>query len=131
MNQIRRRKKGNRPRRVIPMRRLHLASLDRRIQDVAVQAKADEGNGPYASRMIANVAHGLSHPARKLGLRMVESIEANVDPRIVRQFAVVLVEYADGLIAASCGYGHPNDVDDSLDARDVLIQRDMEQRLAA
>lgn len=71
--------------------------LDREMQDLFVTWKAREGEGPYASRQIADVAHGIRHPHRIIARRMREAHAEHVAHDRVRKLGRILIEYADRL----------------------------------
>lgn len=75
--------------------------LDREIQDVFTNWKGDAGEGAYASRGIADAAHGLTHPARVIGRRMREARDGGVGHERVRRLGQLLLEYADRIFGKS------------------------------
>lgn len=82
--------------------------LERDMRSLFAAMKADEGDGPYASRGIANVAHSINAPHRILARRMREAREARVRHALVRQVGQLFVAYADRLYATSAQAQRPD-----------------------
>jgi len=71
--------------------------LEREARSLMASWKGRGGNGPYASRGIANAVHGINHPHRIIARRMREAHEQRVRHELVRRFGQLLEEYADRL----------------------------------
>ncbi|HWT45500.1 MAG TPA: hypothetical protein VN085_06015 [Vicinamibacterales bacterium] len=73
--------------------------LERETRSLFASWKADEGDGAYASRGIANAAQSINFPHRILARRIREARAARVKHDLVRQLGMLLTEYADRLYA--------------------------------
>lgn len=72
--------------------------LDRAMKDLYIALKAEGGEGPYASRRIANAAHEITHPHRSFAKQMRDAQRGKVKADLVRRLAEIWMEYAERLI---------------------------------
>jgi hypothetical protein len=68
--------------------------LDRQMHDVYIALKANEGTGAYASRRIANAAHGLTTPHRSIANVIRDAKRAKCQRALAEGIGKVLIEYA-------------------------------------
>ncbi len=66
----------------------------RRVREIATTWKADGGDGAYASRAVANTAHGIQWPLNKLHDQMTAAINKGVPLERVEAMGFALIEEA-------------------------------------
>lgn len=84
-------------------------NLDQAGRELAIRMKGKRGRGKYASRGIADMAHGINHPLRVVARRIEEAVAADVDPMLTRSLGLIVTAYSDHLYAVSYGWSDPMD----------------------
>lgn len=69
--------------------------FDREIAGIYATWKSRSGDGAYASRAIANVAHRITNPARVLDRHLEDAVIADVPLELIRELGRALIRRVD------------------------------------